>query len=32
MPHPAHTENEHLAEFPWQLALDEVTAMTGLGD
>ena len=31
MPHPAHTEGEHLADFPWLLALDEVTAMTGLG-
>lgn len=32
MPHPAHTEDEHLTAFPWLLALDEVTAMTGLGD
>jgi hypothetical protein len=32
MPHPAHTEQDHLADFPWQLALDEVTAMTGLGE
>ena len=31
-PHPAHTEDQHLAGFPWQLALDEVAAMTGLGE
>ena len=30
MPHPARTEDDHLAAFPWQLALDEITAMTGL--
>lgn len=30
MPHPARTEDDHLADFPWQLALDEITAMTGL--
>jgi phosphopantothenoylcysteine synthetase/decarboxylase len=29
--HPAHTEGEHLAGFPWRAALDEVNAMTGLG-
>lgn len=32
MPHPARTEEDHVAGFPWQLALDEATAMTGLGD
>lgn len=30
MPHPSHSEDDHLADFPWQLALDEATAMTGL--
>jgi hypothetical protein len=30
MPHPTHAEDDHLADFPWHLALDEVTAMTGL--
>lgn len=30
-PHPVHTEADHVDGFPWQLALDEVTAMTGLG-
>jgi hypothetical protein len=31
-PHRAHSEDDHLADFPWQLALDEVTAMTGFGE
>lgn len=30
--HPAHSEDDHLAGFPWHAALDEVTAMTGLGE
>jgi phosphopantothenoylcysteine synthetase/decarboxylase len=30
VPHPARTEDDHLAGFPWQLALDELSAMTGL--
>lgn len=33
MPHPARaTEDDHVCGFPWQLALDEVTAMSGLGE
>ncbi len=28
--HPAHGEGEHVAGFPWLLALDEASAMTGL--
>lgn len=31
VPHPVHTEADHVASFPWRLALDEVTAMTGFG-
>ena len=30
-PHPVHTEAEHVADFPWLLALDEVSGMTGFG-
>ncbi|HEX4833638.1 MAG TPA: flavoprotein [Trebonia sp.] len=30
-PHPVHTEDEHAASFPWVLALDEVSGMTGFG-
>ncbi|HEX6448153.1 MAG TPA: flavoprotein [Trebonia sp.] len=30
--HPAHSEEDHLAGFPWHAALDEVAAMTGLGE
>ena len=30
-PHPVHTEAEHVAGFPWMLALDEVSGMTGVG-
>jgi hypothetical protein len=30
-PHPVHTEAEHAAGFPWLLALDEVSGMTGIG-
>ena len=30
-PHPVHTEAEHVPGFPWLLALDEVTGMTGVG-
>jgi hypothetical protein len=30
-PHPVHTEAEHAGAFPWQLALDEVSGMTGFG-
>jgi phosphopantothenoylcysteine synthetase/decarboxylase len=32
VPHPARSGGDHLAGFPWQLALDEITAMTGLGE
>ena len=30
-PHPVHTEAEHVASFPWLVALDEVAGMTGFG-
>jgi len=30
-PHPVHTEAEHAGDFPWLLALDEVSGMTGFG-
>jgi phosphopantothenoylcysteine synthetase/decarboxylase len=30
-PHPVHTEAEHAGAFPWLLALDEVSGMTGFG-
>jgi phosphopantothenoylcysteine synthetase/decarboxylase len=30
-PHPVHTEADHVADFPWLLALDEVSGMTGFG-
>jgi phosphopantothenoylcysteine synthetase/decarboxylase len=30
-PHPVHTEAEHVAGFPWLVALDEVSGMTGVG-
>jgi phosphopantothenoylcysteine synthetase/decarboxylase len=30
-PHPVRTEAEHVAGFPWMLALDEVSGMTGVG-
>jgi phosphopantothenoylcysteine synthetase/decarboxylase len=30
-PHPVHTEAEHADDFPWLLALDEVSGMTGFG-
>jgi phosphopantothenoylcysteine synthetase/decarboxylase len=30
-PHPVHTEADHVAGFPWLLALDEVSGMTGVG-
>jgi phosphopantothenoylcysteine synthetase/decarboxylase len=30
-PHPVHTEADHAGEFPWLLALEEVTGMTGFG-
>jgi hypothetical protein len=30
-PHPVHAEAEHVAGFPWLLALDEVSGMTGVG-
>jgi phosphopantothenoylcysteine synthetase/decarboxylase len=30
-PHPVHTEADHVAGFPWLLALDEVSGMTGFG-
>ena len=30
-PHPVHTEADHEAGFPWLLALDEVSGMTGVG-
>lgn len=30
--HRAHSEGDHVAGFPWQLALDEVSAMTGFGE
>jgi hypothetical protein len=30
-PHPVHTEAEHADAFPWLLALDEVSGMTGFG-
>jgi hypothetical protein len=30
-PHPVHTEADHVAGFPWLLALDEVSGMTGHG-
>jgi hypothetical protein len=30
-PHPVHTEGEHASSFPWQLALDEVSGMSGFG-
>ncbi|HUN33115.1 MAG TPA: flavoprotein [Trebonia sp.] len=30
-PHPVHTEAEHVDDFPWLLALDEVSGMTGVG-
>jgi hypothetical protein len=30
-PHPVHTEAEHIASFPWLVALDEVAGMTGFG-
>lgn len=28
----AHSEGDHVAGFPWRLALDEVSAMTGFGE
>jgi hypothetical protein len=31
VPHPVHTEAEHAGDFPWLLALDEVSGMTGFG-
>ena len=31
-PHPGHAPGDPLAAFPWQSALDEITAMTGLGE
>jgi phosphopantothenoylcysteine synthetase/decarboxylase len=31
MPHPVHSEAEHVASFPWMVALDEVAGMTGFG-
>jgi phosphopantothenoylcysteine synthetase/decarboxylase len=31
-PHRAHSEDDHVTGFPWQLALDEVSAMTGFGE
>lgn len=30
--HRAHSEDDHVAGFPWQLALDEVSAMTGIAE
>jgi phosphopantothenoylcysteine synthetase/decarboxylase len=30
-PHPVHTEAEHVASFPWLVALDEIAGMTGFG-
>ena len=30
-PNPVHAEADHVAGFPWQLALDEVSGMTGFG-
>jgi hypothetical protein len=30
-PHPVHTEAEHADAFPWLLALDEISGMTGFG-
>ncbi len=30
-PHPVHTEADHVASFPWLLALDEISGMTGFG-
>jgi phosphopantothenoylcysteine synthetase/decarboxylase len=30
-PHPVHAEADHVAGFPWLLALDEVSGMTGFG-
>ena len=28
----AHSEDSHLADFPWGVALDEISAMTGFGE
>ena len=30
-PHPAHGEADVMEGFPWQLALDEASVMTGFG-
>jgi phosphopantothenoylcysteine synthetase/decarboxylase len=30
--HRARSEEDHLADFPWETALDEVFAMTGVGE
>jgi phosphopantothenoylcysteine synthetase/decarboxylase len=31
-PHKAYGEDDHLTDFPWDAALDEVFAMTGFGE
>lgn len=31
MPHPVHAEADHVASFPWHLALEEVSGMAGVG-